>query len=67
MYFVIDRLVGLDASCLKHTLFFKMTPPLNFNTCFYENKMGKNASLDMIVLDWSPNFSVFKIVKCLLF
>jgi hypothetical protein len=43
MYFILDRLVGLDASCPKHTLFLKMTPPPQFHFMLIWKKMVKNA------------------------
>jgi hypothetical protein len=60
--FIIDRLVGLDASCPKHTLLLKMNPPFSLIHAYSKIKWLKMLQ-DMIVLDWSPNFSVFKIVK----
>jgi hypothetical protein len=45
LYFTLHRFVGLDARCSKHTLFFKMTPPLIYYTGLYKNKMVKYASV----------------------
>jgi hypothetical protein len=45
LYFILYRLVGLDASRPKHTLFIKITPPLIYYTGLYKNKMVKCASV----------------------
>jgi hypothetical protein len=68
LYFILYRLVGVDASCPKHTLFLQMTPLLIYYTGLYKNKMVKYASVhDRVKLDWSPISPVFKIVKRLIF
>jgi hypothetical protein len=45
LYFILYRLVGLDASCPKHTLYLKTNTPLIYYTGLYKNKMVKYASV----------------------
>jgi hypothetical protein len=48
-----------------HLIFNNGPPPYIIIQAYTKIKRLKTLQ-DMIVLDWSPNFSVFKVVKCLL-